>query len=249
MYHEAKLASLYKTRMEILRPADFHWRSYYALKRIADVALAVSLILLLLPFMLVIALAIYIYSPGPVFFIQTRVGARRVCSGGFYRWVREDFPCFKFRTMKPNVDDSVHQGYVRALIENDHEQMALIQGGETMTRKLVNDQRIIHPGKFLRKFSLDELPQLLNVLRGEMSMIGPRPAIPYEVDMYKPWHWRRLDAQPGIAGLQQVTARCCEDFDRQVELDIEYIKNQSLWLDFKIALKTPLAVLSARGAH
>jgi lipopolysaccharide/colanic/teichoic acid biosynthesis glycosyltransferase len=97
--------------------------------------------------------------------------------------------------------------------------------------------------------SLDELPQLWNVLRGDMSLVGPRPAIPYEVDVYSPWHLRRLEAQPGISGLQQVTARCAADFDTQVRLDIEYIQSQSLWLDIKIMLKTPLAILSTKGAN
>jgi lipopolysaccharide/colanic/teichoic acid biosynthesis glycosyltransferase len=108
---------------------------------------------------------------------------------------------------------------------------------------------VIAPGKILRKFSLDELPQLWNVLRGDMSMVGPRPAIPYEVEMYKPWHRLRLQAQPGITGWQQVTARCVVDFDEQVRLDVEYIERQSLWLDLEIAFKTPLAILFARGAY
>lgn len=115
-------------------------------------------------------------------------------------------------------------------------------------RKLTNDPRIIAPGKFLRKFSLDELPQLWNVLRGDMSLIGPRPALPYEVEVYEPWHLQRLEAQPGISGLQQVQARCAATFDEQVKLDLEYINNQSLWQDLMIALKTPLMILSTKGA-
>jgi lipopolysaccharide/colanic/teichoic acid biosynthesis glycosyltransferase len=150
--------------------------------------------------------------------------------------------------MKINADSSVHKDYVQALIQNDQKRMFEIQGEDTQVRKLLNDPRIIQPGKFLRKFSLDELPQLWNVLHGEMSMIGPRPAIPYEVEIYKSWHYRRLEAQPGITGLQQVKARCTTDFDAQVKFDIEYVDNQSLWLDAKIALLTPLAVLSGRGA-
>ena len=150
--------------------------------------------------------------------------------------------------MKINVDSTIHQNYVRALIENNKKQMSEIQGLDTPTRKLLNDPRIIRPGRLLRKFSLDELPQLWNVLRGDMSMIGPRPAIPYEVEIYKPWHLKRLEALPGITGLQQVTERCTADFDEQVKLDIEYINNQSLWLDIKIAFKTPLAIISTKGA-
>jgi lipopolysaccharide/colanic/teichoic acid biosynthesis glycosyltransferase len=127
--------------------------------------------------------------------------------------------------------------------------MDTIQGGKIEVRKLVHDSRIIGPGWFLRKSSLDELPQLWNVLRGEMSLVGPRPAIPYEVEMYEPWHLRRLEAQPGLTGLQQVTARCTADFDQQVHMDIEYIEKQSFWFDIKIILQTPLAVISTRGAH
>jgi lipopolysaccharide/colanic/teichoic acid biosynthesis glycosyltransferase len=170
--------------------------------------------------------------------------------------------------MRPNADPTIHQAYIRALINNDREKMdaiqnaatrpagrvsseekAAIQIAPTRPNKLVDDARITTPGRILRKLSLDELPQLWNVLRGEMSMIGPRPAIPYEVEMYKPWHLLRLQAQPGISGLQQVTARCTRDFDEQVALDIEYIEKQSLWLDLKIAIKTPLAIIGARGAH
>jgi lipopolysaccharide/colanic/teichoic acid biosynthesis glycosyltransferase len=151
--------------------------------------------------------------------------------------------------MKINADPSIHQAYVKALIENNLEQMTALQGAPTQPRKLVNDSRIIRPGKLLRKLSLDELPQLWNVLVGDMSLIGPRPAIPYEVDMYQPWHLRRLEAKPGLSGLQQVTARCVVDFDTQVQLDIDYVEKQSLWLDLIIMLRTPLAVFSTSGAY
>ncbi len=243
-------------------------RVYYAAKRVFDILLAGAMLIFLLPLMAVIALAIYIYSPGSVFFVQRRVGASRQTNGELITWVRKDFDCYKFRTMRPNADPAIHQAYIQALIENDKEKMTAIQKAATRptekadqkiraasqfapTRpnKLVDDARIITPGKLLRKLSLDELPQLWNVLRGEMSMIGPRPAIPYEVELYKPWHLLRLQAQPGISGLQQVTARCTKDFDEQVQLDIDYIEKQSVWLDLKIAIKTPLAIVSARGAH
>jgi lipopolysaccharide/colanic/teichoic acid biosynthesis glycosyltransferase len=170
--------------------------------------------------------------------------------------------------MKVNADPSIHREYIKALIENNHDQMLAIQNVATRPRKdvrteailavqdvatrprkLIDDARIIAPGKFLRKFSLDELPQLWNVVRGDMSLIGPRPAIPYEVEMYKPWHMERLHAQPGITGLQQVMARCITDFDEQVKYDVEYINRQSLALDLEIAIKTPLAIMKAKGAH
>jgi lipopolysaccharide/colanic/teichoic acid biosynthesis glycosyltransferase len=243
-------------RMELIRRNDPNALSlvlesrviYYAVKRMMDFVLALSLLILLSPLMLITALIVFISSPGPIFFKQERVGAKRQFHGGRSYWKRENFQCYKFRTMKINADSSIHQAYIKALIDNNEEQMSALQGAPTQPRKLVNDPRIIPGGKYLRKFSLDELPQLWNVVCGDMSLIGPRPAIPYEVEMYKPWHLRRLEAQPGITGLQQVVARCTTDFDRQVEFDVEYIKNQSLWLDLTIMVKTPLAILSAKGA-
>ncbi len=224
-------------------------RVYYFVKRVLDFSVAAVLLILLSPLMALVALLIFVYSPGPVFFMQERVGAKRVFDGKHFAWKRVNFRCVKFRTMKLNANSEIHQAYIKALIENDEAKMTALQGAPTQPRKLVNDPRIIRPGHFLRKLSLDELPQFWNVLRGEMSLVGPRPAIPYEVEMYKPWHLRRLQAQPGITGLQQVTARCTAEFDEQIKLDLEYIEKQSLWLDLKIIFKTPLVVLLARGAY
>jgi lipopolysaccharide/colanic/teichoic acid biosynthesis glycosyltransferase len=242
-------------------------RTYYAVKRVMDILMAGLLLIVTLPIMALAAVLIFIYSPGPIFFIQERVGAKRTTRGRTTVWEPMRFRCFKFRTMRLNADASVHQAYIRALIDNNEQRMQALQEqamkpGEAQlqhavaaqpapaqARKLTNDARIIRPGRVLRKLSIDELPQLINVLRGDMSMIGPRPAIPYEVEMYKPWHMLRLQAQPGLTGLQQVTARCTADFDKQVRLDIEYIRQQSIRLDLEIALKTPLAILFARGAY
>ncbi len=243
-------------------------RAYYTLKRVMDVGVSGLLLIFLLPVMILVGIAIVIYSPGPIFFVQQRVGARRRGRGKSASWEPVNFPCFKFRTMKVDADSAIHEAYIRALIDNDERQMQAVQDRATEPRKLVNrqqspvgqtsaaktrkltdDSRIIGPGKILRKLSLDELPQLWNVLRGDMSLIGPRPAIPYEVEMYKPWHRLRLQAQPGLSGLQQVTARCTEDFDEQMKLDIEYIKRQSIWLDLKIAIKTPWTIVFGRGAY
>jgi lipopolysaccharide/colanic/teichoic acid biosynthesis glycosyltransferase len=222
---------------------------YYIIKRGLDVVIASILLLLLSPLMLLIAVAILIYSPGPVFFTQERVGGKRHSTHGKHSsWNRVTFLCLKFRTMHINADSSLHKAYIKALIENDNEMLTKIQGEKSEIHKLVKDPRITRPGKLLRKLSLDELPQLLNVLRGDMSLVGPRPAIPYEVDMYRPWHLKRLEAQPGITGLQQVSARSTADFDQQVRLDLEYIEHQSLWLDLKIILKTPFVILSTKGA-
>jgi lipopolysaccharide/colanic/teichoic acid biosynthesis glycosyltransferase len=222
---------------------------YYFIKRMLDFTVALVLLIFLSPIMLVVGILIFVYSPGPIFFSQERVGAVRQSHKSYRYWKRANFRCYKFRTMKVNSDSAIHQAYVKALIENNQEQMNAIQGEDTKTRKLVHDPRIIRPGKLLRKLSLDELPQFWNVLRGDMSIVGPRPAIPYEVDVYKPEHLHRLEAQPGITGLQQVSARCTTDFDQQVQYDIEYINNQSLWLDLKIMVKTPLAIIFAKGAY
>jgi lipopolysaccharide/colanic/teichoic acid biosynthesis glycosyltransferase len=236
-------------------------RAYYIMKRIMDISIALVLLVLVLPIMLLAAIAIVLYSPGPVFFVQERVGARRHTRGKTTTWEPVTFRCLKFRTMKCNADPSIHKAYIQALIENNEQEMQAVQERATEprkrglplvpagARKLTEDSRVIRPGRLLRKLSIDELPQLINVLRGDMSLIGPRPAIPYEVEMYKPWHMLRLQAQPGITGLQQVTARCTADFDEQVKLDVQYIERQSIWLDIKIAFKTPLAILFARGAY
>ena len=222
---------------------------YYFTKRFLDFVIALVLLVLLSPLMLLIALLIKLYSPAPVFYAQERVGAKRQHRGNHSYWQKVTFPCYKFRTMRIDADSTLHQAYMRALIENDQTKMDELQGQDTKIRKLIRDPRITRPGRILRKLSLDELPQFWNVLRGDMSLVGPRPAIPYEVELYKPWYLRRLEAQPGLSGLQQVTARSTLDFDYQMRLDIEYIQNQSLWLDLKIILKTPLVIIATKGAH
>jgi lipopolysaccharide/colanic/teichoic acid biosynthesis glycosyltransferase len=203
---------------------------------------------LLSPLMLLIAIMIKLDSPGPVIFSQKRVGARRHTRNGRTAWEIEHFSCYKFRSMVANADAKLHQTYVQAFIKNDNAGMAAAQGTDTHVRKLVKDPRITRVGKWLRKSSLDELPQLWNILKGDMSLVGPRPSIPYEVETYEPWHRRRLDAKPGLTGLWQVTARSSASFDQSVELDIEYINHQSIWLDLWILVKTPLAVLARKGA-
>lgn len=224
--------------------------AYYIIKRVTDILLSSALLLALMPLMLIIAALIYVYSPGPVFFSQKRVGAKRIKRNGRTYWQQHEFNFYKFRTMKLHADSSIHQEFIKALIQNDQQRMDALQGSAgAPAHKLVNDPRILAPGRILRKLSLDELPQLWNVILGDMSLVGPRPAIPYEVELYKPWHMQRLQAQPGISGLQQVTARCMTDFDRQVLLDLDYIAHQSFWLDLKIIIKTPLAIFSATGAY
>ncbi|MEI6289357.1 MAG: sugar transferase [Chloroflexota bacterium] len=234
---------------DVINASEKSKNSYYAAKRALDFFIALVMLIILSPLLLFISLIIYIYSPGPVFFIQERVGAvRKVINNEIY-WKKVNFRCFKFRTMRLNADPALHQKYIKALIENNEAQMAALQSEPTSIRKLINDPRLIRPGHILRKLSLDELPQLWNVLRGEMSMVGPRPAIPYEVELYKSWHLRRLEAQPGITGLQQITARSTADFDQLVKLDIEYVRKQSMLFDLMIMIKTPLVVFSTKGAY
>lgn len=221
---------------------------YYDAKRAADLLLSITLIALLSPLIIIIAILIYVESPGPIIYSQERVGAKQCIHYKQKYWKIVPFKIFKFRTMILNADTQVHKEYVKALIENDKNKMDSMQGEPTNTRKLVNDKRLLVIGKFLRKFSLDEIPQFWNVIIGDMSLIGPRPALPYEVALYLPWHFRRLEALPGITGLQQIKARSIE-FVTQVEMDIEYIENQSWWFDIMIALKTPFAILSGKGAY
>ncbi len=221
---------------------------YYAAKRVLDFSLALLALIILFPVMVLTAILIKLDTPGPVFFIQERVGSKRRIQNHATRWQMNTFRCYKFRTMVCNADPSLHKSYIKALMDNDCESMVVIQGEDTQVRKLTYDPRITRFGRIIRKCSLDEVPQFINVIKGEMSLVGPRPAIPYEVEMYQPWHYRRLETKPGITGLWQVTARSTVEFDESVRLDIQYVDQQSFWLDLKILLKTPFAVLSCKGA-
>jgi lipopolysaccharide/colanic/teichoic acid biosynthesis glycosyltransferase len=213
-------------------------QSHLAVKRAIDVVGSVLILLICFPLFLAIALAIKLTSKGPVFFRQGRVG----------QYGRE-FVLFKFRTMQANNDPSAHREYVTKLIANQAERNSGENAGAGVY-KLTNDPRITRVGKFLRRSSLDELPQILNVLKGDMSLVGPRPPIPYELMVYETWHRRRLlEAKPGVTGLWQVTGRSQVRFDEMVRLDLRYATSWSLWLDVKILLRTPLAVLRSAGAY
>jgi len=236
--HDANAKSLMTNKSEV----------YFILKRILDILIAIILLMAALPLIALISIIVFLDSPGPVIFSQERVGAKRISDGKTSHWKRAHFTCYKFRTMAVNADTSVHEELMDALIKGDKERINALQGQLTDPKKALNDDRLISSGKVLRKLSLDELPQLWNILRGDMSLVGPRPAIPYEVDKYSSWHLKRLEAQPGLTGLQQINARSA-DFEQQVLLDIDYIENQSLWLDIKIILLTPFAVFSSRGAY
>lgn len=206
-------------------------------KRAMDIIGASVGLILLSPIILAAAVAVKCSSPGPILFRQVRLG-----QGG------RRFTFYKFRSMYADCDDRCHRDYVAGLIEGKHEE--LNQGEESAPcYKIKNDDRITPVGRVLRKLSIDELPQLFNVLKGEMSLVGPRPPIPYEVEKYKPWHLRRiLEIQPGITGLWQVEGRSRTSFNDMVRLDLRYLKNWSLWLDIKILLKTVKAVFDTKGA-
>ena len=230
-----------------MRAQQQHW-FYFACKRLLDTLIAGSALILLSPLMLVIAILVKLDSPGPAIFKQKRVGARRRTDVQREYWDVSTFTLCKFRTMSKDARSDPHRAFVQAFIRNDHEGMATLQGEDIQTRKLVHDPRVTRLGRFLRRSSLDELPQLWNVLKGDMSVVGPRPPVLYEVDKYEPWHRQRMEAKPGLTGLWQVTARSSADFDTAVRLDIQYIERQSFWLDLMILLKTPLVVLRGKGA-
>jgi len=195
-------------------------------KRIMDILCSSFGLLLLSPFLVLIALMIKIVSPGPIFYKQQRAGR----SGKIFNF-------YKFRTMKVNNDASIHQKHLKELINGD-------SNGDKPMEKLENDKRIIPMGIFLRKSCIDELPQLINVLRGEMSLVGPRPCILYEAEEYLRWHARRFDITPGMTGIWQISGKNKRTFKEMVRMDIEYISKQSFWLDIKILLKTPLVIFS-----
>jgi exopolysaccharide biosynthesis polyprenyl glycosylphosphotransferase len=208
---------------------------YDAVKRSLDLAVGLVLLTVLAPLLLMIAALVKLTSPGPIFFRQTRIGTRA-----------HPFTMLKFRSMHVNADTAVHHEYVTWFITSSGKQQP---GGPGGVFKLANDRRITPIGNMLRKTSLDELPQLWNVVRGDMSLVGPRPPLPYEVEQYKPWHCRRvLEAKPGITGLWQVTGRSRTTFDEMVRLDLRYARTYSLWTDIKILLATPRAVISGKGA-
>lgn len=184
----------------------------------------------LLPLITIITLVIKMDSPGPAIFRHVRVGrdGRR-------------FTMYKFRTMHRDNDDRAHRAYVAGLINGDcnqHDGMF----------KLTRDPRVTRVGAMLRRFSVDEIPQLLNVLRQEMSLVGPRPALPHEVALYDDIARQRLEARPGLTGLWQVSGRCELSFHEMVNLDLAYLRQWNLWLDIKILFKTPAAMVSGRGA-
>jgi lipopolysaccharide/colanic/teichoic acid biosynthesis glycosyltransferase len=207
------------------------------IKRAIDIAGSLAALIVLSPLLVAIAIAIKLTSKGPILFKQTRVGQY----GGRFTFL-------KFRSMHFQSDAKIHRDYVMRLISGEDEgEREEANGG---IYKITDDPRITSVGRFLRKTSLDELPQLFNVLRGEMSLVGPRPPIPYEVEAYDIWHRRRfLEVKPGITGLWQVNGRSRVKFEDMVRLDLQYARTWSLGLDLKILLQTPRAVFFGEGAY
>jgi lipopolysaccharide/colanic/teichoic acid biosynthesis glycosyltransferase len=203
-------------------------------KRTEDIVGSAFLIIIFFPLFIIISVLIKLTSKGPVFFTQTRIGR-----GG------RPFKFIKFRSMSVGNDSSIHQEFIKKLIRGEQ------GGGSTKANevyKIKNDPRVTSLGKFLRKSSLDELPQFFNVLMGDMSLVGPRPPLPYEMENYHIWHLRRvLEIKPGITGFWQVTGRSTTTFDTMVRMDLQYIMGWSLWWDFKLILRTPFAVF--KGAY
>jgi lipopolysaccharide/colanic/teichoic acid biosynthesis glycosyltransferase len=207
-------------------------------KRLMDIVGSSIALILCTPLFLVIALAIKASSRGPVFYRQQRVGRHG-----------KRFTFLKFRSMHVDNDPGVHKQYVLKLIAGEAERNPS-NGNGSGAYKLTNDERITRTGALLRRKSLDELPQFLNVLKGDMSLVGPRPAIPYEVSAYQPWHrCRILEVKPGITGMWQVNGRSRVKFDDMVRLDLRYAKSWSPWLDIKILMRTPRVVLMGEGAY
>jgi lipopolysaccharide/colanic/teichoic acid biosynthesis glycosyltransferase len=207
-----------------------HDKGYIIIKRVIDVIGSLGMLLALCPLFFLIPLLIKLETPGPVFYRQKKAGKNgRV------------FICLKFRTMRI-ITGKEEEAFIRDII-NMREQIS----HDAILHKFYNNPRITRVGRFLIRTSLDELPQIINVLKGDMSLVGPRPSIPYELGEYKEWHKERLTLKPGLTGLSQVSGSSVNTFDEIIKLDIKYMKECSAWLDLKILLKTPYVVLTGRN--
>lgn len=217
--------------------SESRWLS--ALRRLVDLVFAIALIVLFSPILIAVAVAVRIDSHGPALFRQRRVG-----------FGEREFTLYKFRSMRVDADPRGHQEYVTALIRGESsapESSPSDDGRETLYKVAV-DNRITPVGRWIRRWSLDELPQLFNVLLGDMTLVGPRPAIPYEVAEYPSWYLQRFSVKPGLTGLWQVSGRSERTYEEMVRLDIDYTERRSLGLDLSILLRTPWTVLSRKGA-
>jgi lipopolysaccharide/colanic/teichoic acid biosynthesis glycosyltransferase len=207
------------------------------IKRSIDVMAALLVIVIGFPFYLAVALLIKLTSRGPVFYSQLRIGEHG-----------EVFTLHKFRTMRQGADDSIHREFARSFIEGRMSNSSLDEKAPSVY-KLTNDPRVTSVGNFLRKTSLDELPQFINILKGEMTIVGPRPPLQYELEYYEEWHKLRLEVKPGLTGLWQVSGRSSVPFNEMVKLDLYYIEHWTLLLDFKIMLRTIPVMLFGSGGY
>ena len=229
--------------LDDLRRIESRLTVFNIVKRGVDIVASALLLLLTAPLFAVIAILVKRTSPGPVLFRQRRVG-----------YMAKPFTMLKFRTMQANNDPALHRQFVTEFITSSGSHRAVSSAATMATAaaapfKIKNDPRTTPIGRLLRRTSLDELPQLWNVLMGDMSLVGPRPPIAYELENYRSWHWRRvLEAKPGVTGLWQVRGRSRTTFDEMVRLDLEYARTRSLWLDLMILVSTPRAVVTGRGA-
>lgn len=212
---------------------------YELVKRAQDSVMALMALVLLSPIWLLIAIAVKLSSPGPVIFRQPNAVGR----------YGRRITMYKFRTMYADNDNSQHQEAIARFVKGQHLDTVKKEGKEVQVYKITRDPRITSIGYFLRKSGLDEIPQLVNVIRGELSIVGPRPPLLYEYEHYTPRHKTRLDVLPGMTGLYQITARSQVPFEKMVEIDLDYIQRRSYWLDLKIMLKTPWVLLTGMGAY
>ncbi len=201
-------------------------------KRVIDIVVAVAVLIVTLPVTLLVALAIKATSRGPVFFVQSRVGKNESA-----------FDLLKFRTMRTDASDAEHRAYQERLLAGD------VEAGTNDGIYKLQDPRVTKVGSVLRRFSIDELPQLINVIKGEMSLVGPRPALQWEVDLFSAKHRQRSRAVPGCSGLWQVSGRNLLSSLEMLDLDVEYVENFTLWSDLSILFRTPKAVLRGDGAR
>ena len=232
-FHRRPIADTRRDDMHAVDAQSLFYREPIQLrvKRALDLLCALVLLVVLAPILVAVAVLVWLDSPGPILFRQSRIGL-----GG------RQFVMYKFRTMLPDCDLRVHRDYYSQLIKG-------VAPPDQGLFKLRADARVTRIGRFLRRFSLDELPQLVNVVQGSMSLVGPRPPIAYEVEEYGPRELLRLQAKPGLTGLWQVSGRNLLNFQDMIELDLEYVERWSIWLDIWILLRTPLTVLTAYGAN
>ena len=212
---------------------------YEIAKRVLDVTIALAALILFAPLWAMIAIAVRLTSPGPALYCQRQV----VGKGG------SEFTVYKFRTMHDNNNDTLHKHAIIRFLDGQPLDVADKNGTQVPVYKLTHDPRVTPLGRILRKTGLDEVPQFINVLRGTMSVVGPRPPLYYEYERYTQQQKRRLDVLPGITGLYQVTARSQVACQEMIEIDLEYIRRRSLWLDLKIMLLTPWMMITGKGAH